>query len=108
MTDYLVFFAIQALIYAVVCLGLNLQWGYTGLFNIGVAGFFLVGAYAFAILCGSPAAGHLGGFGLPYVVGLVGALVAAAVVAFVAACRRCGCARTTSRSSPSASAACCS
>jgi len=84
MTDYLVFFAIQALIYAVVCLGLNLQWGYTGLFNIGVAGFFLVGAYAFAILCGSPAAGHLGGFGLPYVVGLAGALIAAAVVAFVA------------------------
>ncbi|HEX6020311.1 MAG TPA: branched-chain amino acid ABC transporter permease [Burkholderiaceae bacterium] len=83
MTDYLVFFAIQALIYAVVCLGLNLQWGYTGLFNIGVAGFFLVGAYAFAILCGPSYTGHLGGFGLPYVVGLAGALIAAAVVAFV-------------------------
>jgi len=83
MTDYLVFFAIQALIFAVVCLGLNLQWGYTGLFNIGVAGFYLVGAYAFAILCGPSYAGHLGGFGLPYAVGLVGALIAAAVVAFV-------------------------
>ena len=30
MTAYLVFFLIQALIFAVVCLGLNLQWGYTG------------------------------------------------------------------------------
>ncbi|MBE7417457.1 MAG: branched-chain amino acid ABC transporter permease [Ideonella sp.] len=83
MLDYLVFFAIQASIFAVVCLGLNLQWGYTGLFNIGVSGFFLVGAYTFPILCGPPYAGHLGGFGLPFGVGLAGALVASAVVAFV-------------------------
>lgn len=83
MVDYLVFFAIQASIFAVVCLGLNLQWGYTGLFNIGVSGFFLVGAYAFAILCGPAYGSHLGGFGLPFVVGLAGALIASAVVAFV-------------------------
>lgn len=83
LASYLVFFLIQALIFAVVCLGLNLQWGYTGLFNIGVAGFFLVGAYAFAILCGPPYATHLGGFGLPYVVGLIGAMLAAALTAFV-------------------------
>jgi len=82
--DYLVFFAIQATIFAVVCLGLNLQWGYTGLFNIGVAGFFAVGAYAFAILCGPTYASHLGGFGLPYPVGLAGALLAAALIALVA------------------------
>jgi branched-chain amino acid transport system permease protein len=83
MIEYLVFFAIQALIFAVVCLGLNLQWGYTGLFNIGVVGFFAVGAYAFAILCGPSSASHLGGFELPYAVGLAGALLAAAVVAFI-------------------------
>ena len=34
---YLVSFAIMAGIYAVFCLGLNIQWGYTGLFNIGIA-----------------------------------------------------------------------
>ncbi len=79
--SYLVFFLIQALIFAVVCLGLNLQWGYTGLFNIGVSGFFLVGAYAFAILCGPPYAAHLGGFGLPFVLGLAGATGAAALAA---------------------------
>ncbi len=83
MTSYLVFFLIQALVFVVVCLGLNLQWGYTGLFNIGVAGFFLVGAYAFAILCGPPYASHLGGFELPYVAGLVGSAGAAALIAFV-------------------------
>ena len=81
--SYLVFFGIQALIFAVVCLGLNLQWGYTGLFNIGVSGFFLVGAYAFAILCGPPYLAHLGGFSLPFGVGLLGAIVASGLIAFV-------------------------
>lgn len=81
--SYLVFFLIQALIFAVVCLGLNLQWGVTGLFNIGVSGFFLVGAYAFAILCGPPYGTHLGGFGLPFIVGLGGAACASALIAFV-------------------------
>ncbi|HZV93444.1 MAG TPA: branched-chain amino acid ABC transporter permease [Caldimonas sp.] len=81
--SYLVFFLIQALIFAVVCLGLNLQWGFTGLFNIGVSGFYLVGAYAFAIICGPPYASHLGGFGLPFVVGLFGAVVASGAIAFI-------------------------
>jgi len=79
--SYAVFFLIQALIFAVVCLGLNLQWGYTGLFNIGVSGFFLVGAYAFAILCGPEYASHLGGFGLPFALGLAGAACASGVIA---------------------------
>ena len=38
---YMVALAISASIYAVFCLGLNIQWGYTGLFNIGIAGFFI-------------------------------------------------------------------
>ena len=33
-------------IYAIMCLGLNIQWGFTGLFNAGIAGFFAIGAYA--------------------------------------------------------------
>lgn len=83
MGSYLVFFLIQALIFGVVCLGLNLQWGYTGLFNIGVCAFFLVGAYAFAILCGPVYGTHWGGFGLPYGVGLAGAALAAALIGFI-------------------------
>jgi branched-chain amino acid transport system permease protein len=80
--SYLVFFLIQALVFAVVCLGLNLQWGYTGLFNIGVSGFFLVGAYTFAILCGPPSAIHVGGWGVPYALGLAGSITVSAIVAF--------------------------
>lgn len=34
----------------VVALGLNLQWGHTGLFNAGVAAFVGVGAYTFGML----------------------------------------------------------
>jgi branched-chain amino acid transport system permease protein len=81
--SYVVFFLIQAMVYSIVALGLNLQWGYTGLFNIGVAGFFLVGSYTFAILSGPPYATHLGGFGLPIIVGILGAMAAAGLVAIV-------------------------
>jgi len=83
MLSYLVFFLIQALIFAVVCLGLNLQWGYTGLFNIGVSGFFLVGAYAFAIVCGPPSASHIGGWGASSALGLAASVAASAIVAFI-------------------------
>lgn len=48
--NYLVGFAIMAVIYSIFTLGLNVHWGYTGLFNIGVAGFFALGAYTSALL----------------------------------------------------------
>ncbi len=37
-------------IYAIIGLGLNLQWGFTGLINFGVVGFVAVGAYGTVIL----------------------------------------------------------
>jgi branched-chain amino acid transport system permease protein len=37
-------------IYATLSLGLNLQWGYTGLFNFSVAAFWGIGAYTTALL----------------------------------------------------------
>ena len=46
--DYFVGFLVMAGIYAVFSLGLNVHWGYTGLFNIGIAGFFALGAYTAA------------------------------------------------------------
>ena len=47
------FFLTTALTYGIMCLGLNLQWGQTGLFNVGVAGFVAIGAYASALLAGN-------------------------------------------------------
>ena len=52
--SYAVGFAIMAGIYAVFALGLNVHWGYTGLFNIGIAGFFALGAYTTALLTTQP------------------------------------------------------
>ena len=48
--SYGAFFLTVALTYAIICLGLNVQWGQTGLFNVGVAGFVAIGAYASALL----------------------------------------------------------
>ena len=75
------FFLTTALAFAVVCLGLNLQWGMTGLFNVGVAGFVAVGAYASAILTTPATDAHLGGFGLPMLAGWAGAATLAGLVA---------------------------
>ena len=80
---YLVFFLILALTFGIAVLGLNLQWGYTGLFNAGVAGFLAVGAYAMAILTGPSREPVLGGFELPFVAGLIGAMVAAGICALL-------------------------
>ena len=41
-------------IYAIINVGLNVHYGHTGLFNIGIAAFFAVGAYTAAILVMPP------------------------------------------------------
>ena len=63
---YGIFFLTLVGIYGLLALGLNVQWGYTGMLNIGVAAFFAVGAYTAAILTTAPNPGHLGGFSLPF------------------------------------------
>ena len=49
MVAYLVAILIFAMIYGFVALGLNIQWGLTGLINLGQVAFFAIGAYAFAL-----------------------------------------------------------
>jgi len=39
----------EAAIFALLAIGLNLHWGYTGLLNLGQVGFMLAGAYGLAI-----------------------------------------------------------
>ncbi len=81
--SYLVFFTTVASILAIAVLGLNLQWGNTGLFNGGVVAFFGAGAYATLILGGTPQDGQLGGYGLIYPLALLGGMVTAALMAWV-------------------------
>lgn len=72
---YGAFFLTMAFAYAIICLGLNIQWGMTGLFNVGIAAFVAVGAYTSAILTTPDAAERFGGFGLPIAVGWLGAAI---------------------------------
>ena len=81
--SYLVFFLIVALIFAVAVQGLNLQWGFTGLFNAGVVGFMAVGGYVTAILIGPPREQVLGGFELPFWLGLIGGMLGAGLAALI-------------------------
>jgi branched-chain amino acid transport system permease protein len=71
-------------VYAVVVLALNLQWGYAGLFNIGVAGFMAVGTYAMGLLSGSPT-GSPAGLGLPLPLGILGGMLVAALFGLLTA-----------------------
>lgn len=83
LVSYIVFFLILSLIFGVAVLGLNLQWGFTGLFNAGVAGFTAIGAYTMAILTGPARDAVFGGFELPFAVGLIGAMIASGIGAVV-------------------------
>ncbi|MET0528793.1 MAG: branched-chain amino acid ABC transporter permease [Microvirga sp.] len=81
LVSYLVFFLIVVTIFGILTLGLNLQWGSTGVFNAGVVGFYAIGGYAFAILTAPARPELIGNLGLPWVVGIIGALAVSAVVA---------------------------
>ena len=81
--SYGAFFLSVALTYAIISLGLNVQWGQTGLFNVGIAGFVAVGAYVSALLTTPETTGHLGGFGLPIAAGWLGAAIATGFVTFL-------------------------
>ena len=80
---YGAFFLTTALIFSLISLGLNLQWGLTGLFNVGVAGFVAIGAYVSALLTTPHDAARFGGFELPILAGWLGAMLVAGVAAAI-------------------------
>jgi len=74
MLSYAVFTLTICGVYALLALSLNLIWGGVGLVNLGLAGFFAVGAYASAIATGAGAP-VLAGWGAALIVGAVVGLV---------------------------------
>ena len=76
-------------LFALLSLALNLHWGYTGLFNIGVVGFMAVGIYVMALVSKAPAteaaAGSVGGLGLPLWVGVLAGTAAAGFLGLLVA-----------------------
>ncbi len=81
--SYLVGLVTQIGIYAVLALGLNIQWGFTGLFNIGIGAFFAIGAYATAIVTTPASPDYVGGFELPFGVGLLMAMALSGTLAAI-------------------------
>jgi len=99
--SFLTGFAILVAIFAILALGLNVHWGYTGILNFGVVAFFMVGAYTAAIITKGPATTeyvrYVGGFGdkldfipfldseqwLPFLFGTAGAAIVAGALAFL-------------------------
>ena len=96
-------FATVAALLAILSLGLQIQWGYAGVFNFGVVGFFMVGAYTAGIVTkeqdNSDYADYIGGFGpsldlvpalatdqwLPFVVAVLAAGLVCGILAFLVA-----------------------
>ncbi|MFC7398042.1 branched-chain amino acid ABC transporter permease [Chelatococcus sp. GCM10030263] len=75
MENYIIAMGVSAGIYALMALGLNVIWGMAGLINLGLVGFFAVGAYASAILTVK--------LGFPIIVGIAAGGVLAALVGVV-------------------------
>ncbi|KAB7518838.1 branched-chain amino acid ABC transporter permease [Halosegnis rubeus] len=70
-------------VYGLAVLALNLHWGYAGLFNIGVAGFMAVGVYT-SVMLTAPVGASPPGLGLPLPVGIIGGMLASALVGLIA------------------------
>jgi branched-chain amino acid transport system permease protein len=75
MTSYLLFIATVGGVYAMLALSLNLIWGGAGMVNLGLAGFFAVGAYASALLTTTGHAPILAGWAVALVAGGAAGLV---------------------------------
>lgn len=76
-------------IYAVAALALNLQFGVGGMVNFGVAAFFGIGAYAYALTVMPAQSGsytYILGLGLPWWAGTVIGGLTAALLALVVGC----------------------
>jgi len=73
------------LIYMILVLALNLQWGQAGILNFGVVGFVALGAYITAICMLDPSTlEHVDvGFGLPFPVAFVIAIIVTGIIAWL-------------------------
>jgi len=77
MLDYLVSLLTYAALYGIMALALNLVWGMGGMINLGLVGFYAVGAYVSALATIK--------LGVPIAVGACAALVLAAALGSVVA-----------------------
>jgi len=72
----IVYFTIMIGIFAILALGLNVQYGFSGLVNFGHVAFFAIGAYTSAIVTTA---------GTPFIVGIILAGLTSAMMGFLVA-----------------------
>ena len=72
MVNYVIAMGVSACIYALMALGLNVIWGLAGMINLGLVGFFAVGAYVTALTTIK--------FGIPIAAGMALGAAAASLV----------------------------
>ena len=81
MESYLAAMAVFAGLSALMALALNLVWGLAGMVNLGLVGFYAIGAYTTALLCVKlgwpPVAGVLAACGLSACIGGIMAVITA-------------------------------
>ena len=80
MENYLIAMAVSGGIYALMALGVNVMWGFAGMVNLGLVGFFAVGAYASALLTKAGYAIAVGMMAAALVASVIGALVSLVTV----------------------------
>ena len=86
MTAYLISVLTEGAIFAIMALGLNVIWGWSGDFDLAYYGYIAVGAYVTLVLAvgpASPPAEYILGLALPYPLAVAGGVVAAMAVALV-------------------------
>ncbi|MEW6265638.1 MAG: branched-chain amino acid ABC transporter permease [Thermodesulfobacteriota bacterium] len=74
MVDIILHLLIIAAIYAILSISLNIMTGTTGLFNLGLAAFYGIGAYSSALLAKA---------GVPFPLALLGGILIPSAIAFV-------------------------
>ncbi|MEH2378922.1 MAG: branched-chain amino acid ABC transporter permease [Nostoc sp.] len=74
MVEYLIFLAISTALFALFGLGLNLQWGFTGLINFGHIAFMTLGAYTTILLSLK---------GVPLVISAIAGAIVAALLGLI-------------------------
>ena len=72
MLSYLIAMATFGAIYAILAIALNVMWGMTGMVNLGIVGFYAVGAYISALLTTR--------YGMPIALGIGAAILGTAAV----------------------------
>jgi branched-chain amino acid transport system permease protein len=74
----------MGLISAVMALGVNLQWGFAGLFNVGVMGFVALGGLAAVLVSTDPVSGawNAGGLRILFALAVGAGIIGATIIAY--------------------------